>query len=291
MESMRCISVEEWQDRIAGERSGSTESTRSVEPVPQSYRDSHLEEGPEYHDKFFSGPYRSVIWKIEQEKLEAILERYRLRRRESVQMLDFACGTGRILQLFENQVDSAVGIDISESMLAVAKSHLQKTELLQADLTREPVLARRRFELITAFRFFPNAEPSLRDEVMRELVNLLADDGILVLNNHLRCSGSKLRLRRAIRRITKRGKDKDLHCMSDTEVEALAERYGLSIVEIHPLAVLPVLKEKRPVLPRLLISGIERWAARNALLGNLANNRIYVLQHRTARQAQDAGDQ
>jgi len=291
MESMRCISVEEWQDRIAGERSGSTESTRSVEPVPQSYRDSHLEEGPEYHDKFFSGPYRSVIWKIEQEKLAAILERYRLRRRESVQMLDFACGTGRILQLLENQVDSAVGIDISESMLAVAKSHLQKTELLQADLTREPVLARRRFELITAFRFFPNAEPSLRDEVMRELVNLLADDGILVLNNHLRCSGSKQRLRRAIRRVTKRGKDKDLHCMSDAEVEVLAERFGLSIVEIHPLAVLPVLKEKRPVLPRLLISGIERWAARNALLENLANNRIYVLQHRTARQAQDAGDQ
>jgi predicted TPR repeat methyltransferase len=288
-ESMRCISVEEWQDRIAGERNESTGCTRSVEPVPQSYRDSHLDEGREYHDKFFHGPYRSAIWKIEQEKLEAILGRYRLRHRESLRMLDFACGTGRILQLFENQVDSAVGIDISESMLEVAKSHLQKTELLQADLTRESVLAERRFELITAFRFFPNAEPSLREEVMQKLVSLLAKDGILVLNNHLRCSGSKLRLRRAIRRFKKKDKDKDLHCMSDAEVEALAERFGLSIVETHSLAVLPVLKEKRPILPRSLISGIERWVARNSLLANLANNRIYVLEHRAAEGTRDMG--
>jgi hypothetical protein len=174
-------------------------------------------------------------------------------------------------------------------MLEVAKSHLQKTELLQADLTRESVLSERRFELITAFRFFPNAEPSLREEVMQKLVSLLAKDGILVLNNHLRCSGSKLRLRRAIHRFAKRGKDKDLHCMSDAEVEALAERFGLSIVEIHPLAVLPVLKEKRPILPRSLISGIERWAARNSLLTNLANNRIYVLEHRAAEGTRDTG--
>jgi hypothetical protein len=174
-------------------------------------------------------------------------------------------------------------------MLEVAKSHLQKTELLQADLTRESVLAERRFELITAFRFFPNAEPSLREEVMQKLVSLLAKDGILVLNNHLRCSGSKLRLRRAIRRFKKKDKDKDLHCMSDAEVEALAERFGLSIVETHSLAVLPVLKEKRPILPRSLISGIERWVARNSLLANLANNRLYVLEHRAAEGTRDMG--
>jgi len=287
-EGMRCIGVEEWQELIAAERSASSACIRSVEPVPSSYRDSHLDEGQEYHDKFFSGPYRSAIWKIEQEILEAILGRYRLRYREPLRMLDFACGTGRVLQLFENQVDSAVGIDISETMLAVAKSHLQGTELLQADLTREPILAGRQFELITAFRFFPNAEPLLREEVMRELVTLLADDGILVLNNHLRCSGSKLRLRRAIHRFAKKEKDRDLHCMSDAEVEALAERFGLKIVEIHPLGILPVLKEKKPILPRSLISGIERWAARNSVLANLANNRIYVLQHRAAGETRDA---
>jgi 2-polyprenyl-3-methyl-5-hydroxy-6-metoxy-1,4-benzoquinol methylase len=288
-ESMRCISVAEWQVRIAGERSESSGRTRSVEQLPRSYRDSHLDEGHEYHDKFLHSPYRSVIWKIEQGILEAILGRYRLRCRESLRMLDFACGTGRILQFFENQVDSAVGIDISETMLAEAKSHLHRTELLQADLTREPVLAGRQFELITAFRFFPNAEPSLREEVMQELVTLLAKDGILVMNNHLRCSGSKLRVRRALHRFAKRGKDRDLHCMSDAEVEALAERFGLSIVEIHPLGVLPVLKEKRPILPRSLISGIEHWVARNSLLANLANNRIYVLQHRAAGGTRDAG--
>ena len=76
--------------------------------------------------------------------------------------------------------------------------------------------------------------------------------------------------------------------MTDAEVEALAERFGLSIVEIHPLAVLPVMKEKRPIMPRSLISLIESWAARNSSLANLANNRIYVLQHRAARRSRDA---
>ena len=78
--------------------------------------------------------------------------------------------------------------------------------------------------------------------------------------------------------------------MSDAEVEALAERFGLSIVEIHPLAVLPVLKEKRPIMPRSLISVIEHWAARNSWLANLANNRIYVLQHRAAGGPRDTDD-
>lgn len=78
--------------------------------------------------------------------------------------------------------------------------------------------------------------------------------------------------------------------MSDAEVEALAERFGLSIVEIHPLAVLPVLKEKRPIMPRSLISVIEHWAARNSSLANLANNRIYVLQHRAAGGPRDTDD-
>ena len=286
MESMRCISVEEWRTRISGESNGHTECTPKLESAPYSYRDSHLGEGQEYHDKFLSGPYRSVIWKIEQEKLATIIARYRSEHSGSLRMLDFACGTGRILQLLEKQVDSAVGIDISESMLAVAKNHLQDTELLQADLTRKPVLSGRQFELITAFRFFPNAEPSLRGEVMRELVPLLADNGILVLNNHLRCSGSKLRLRRLIRRISK--KDKDLHCMSDAEVEVLAERFNLSITEIHPLAVLPVLREKKPLLPAKLIAAVERWMTGNSWLASLANSRIYVLQHQKPKEAQNA---
>lgn len=247
-----------------------------------NYRESHVGEGRDYHEKFVHGPYRSIVWEIEQAQLLSILDHARTHLPGSLRLLDFACGTGRILQLFESRVDSAVGLDVSKSMLEVARGHLSRSELLHADLTHEPVLSDRRFELITAFRFFPNAEPALRDEVMRELVGLLADGGLLVFNNHLRCSGSKMRLRRALHHLTGRSKGKDLHCMTDAEVESLAERFGLEIRDVRALAVLPVLKEKRPLLPKALIAAIERWAVNRSLTAGFANTRIYVLGRRTA---------
>ncbi len=254
-----------------------------------NYRESHLGKGREYHDKFVRGPYRSVIWDVEQASLLAILERYRSAGSGPINMLDFACGTGRILQLFESRVESAVGVDVSKSMLEVAESHLLRSELLNADLTREPALVGRQFELITAFRFFPNAEPALRDDVMRELVGLLADNGIMIFNNHLRCTGSRLRLRRFLRRTIGRGSERDLHCMSDAEVDSLAQRFGLSIVEVHSMAVLPVFKEKRPMIPKFLIKWVERWAVDRPSLAGPANTRIYVL--RLDRSSDPPGDE
>ena len=255
-------------------------------PVPSGtqvespgYRESHLAEGAAYHDKFVRGPYRSAIWEIEQAKLEGIVSRFVAGRTTPTRLLDFATGTGRILQLLEGRVASATGVDVSASMLEVAKGHLLRSELIEADLTREEALADRQFDLITAFRFFPNAEPALREEAMRALAALLAEDGILVINNHLRCSGSKMRLRRLRRRIRGKGNDRDLHCMTDREVESLAARRGLSIVESHPLAVIPVLKEKRPLLPKPAISWIERQMGGLPIVRGLANIKIHVLKH------------
>jgi hypothetical protein len=134
--------------------------------------------------------------------------------------------------------------------------------------------------MITSFRFFPNAEPKLRDDAMRVLSGLLAADGIMILNNHLRCSGTKMRLRRFRHRVGRKGKERDLHCMSDAEVEQLAARFELSILEIHPLAFVPILREKRPWLPKRMISWIERWSLGRPWLDGFANMRIYVLGHK-----------
>ena len=76
--------------------------------------------------------------------------------------------------------------------------------------------------------------------------------------------------------------------MSDAEIEVLAERFNLSITEIHPLAVLPVLREKKPLLPAKLIAAVERWMTGNSWLASLANSRIYVLQHQKPKEAQNA---
>lgn len=245
------------------------------------YRSSHVGTGLDYHEKFMRGPYRSVIWDLEQERLLEILQRYRADLSAGLKHLDFACGTGRVLKLFETLVDASTGIDVSESMLEVANANLTRSEIVQADITRDAVLTERQFELITAFRFFPNAEPQLRDEVMQELVSRLSANGVLIFNNHIRCTGSKLRLRRFLLRWFGKGRGKIFHCMSDQEVAELAERFGLKILEEHSLAFLPVLKEKRPLLPRSFLRGLERTALGRPGLAGYANMRIYVLGHQS----------
>jgi len=233
-----------------------------------------------------------VIWDIEQVQLLNILASFRVRRSDPtvpLALLDFACGTGRVLALLSPRVDSAVGVDVSESMLEVARELSPDAEILHADITRESVLADRRFDLITAFRFFPNAEPALREDVMHELAGQLTRDGILVLNNHLRCSGTKMRLRRLVRRFRSKDNERDFHCMSDLEVEALASRCGLEVTEVHSLAIVPVLSEKRPLLPRWLLAKVESWASDRASVARLANTSIYVLRLAGAPQELDDG--
>ena len=57
----------------------------------------------------------------------------------------------------------------------------------------------------------------------------------------------------------------------------VVDRFGLSVLEVHTLAVIPVLKEKRPLFPAWLLSLIERWASDRALVARFANTKIYVL--------------
>lgn len=243
--------------------------------VPHTdYRSSHLDEGEDYHAKFRSHPYRAVMWEIERETLLGLAREWR--EPGTISLLDFACGTGRVLETLTPEVGTATGVDVSESMLEVARRVAPGAEILCCDITRSQALDARRFELVTAFRFFPNAEPALREEVMARLAQLLADNGRLVINNHLRRGSLKHRLRRALAAIGM-AKRRDLHSMADAEVLQLAARHGLELERRFTAGVLPVLKERRPLLPLSLLRRIERRAAGVAWLAPLCSHCIYVL--------------
>lgn len=255
--------------------------------VARDYRDSHVGEGQAYHEKFVHGPYRAAIWELEQGLILELLDRW-LPDRHS-RHLDFACGTGRILGLLEQRVGSATGVDVSESMLGVARQFLEHAELHQVDLTRQQIFESASFDLITAFRFFPNAEPPLRDEVMSELSRLLAPDGVLILNNHLRRDGTRVRARRIAAWIKREPGRRYVHCMSDAEVVELAGRHGLAIVDVRHLGLLPILKEKSPLLPRHWIRRLEGVLARIPWLARFASFHIYVLKHSSSARAPRTG--
>jgi SAM-dependent methyltransferase len=232
------------------------------------YRDSHLapNKGISYHRMFSENPYRTTVWHLEQDCLDRILKAYY--EDEGVSHLDFACGTGRILSHLADRASVSVGVDLSPSMLEVARKNLNDVVLHEADITRNDVLGDQKFNLVTAFRFFPNAEPELRLEAMRTLAEHLDDEGYFVFNNHKNTASSRNRLARLFGRHGYQG-------MSVREVQDLLVSANMEIVQTYHLCVLP-LSEEHMLLPRFLLRPAEGLLARCAILRSLGENLIFV---------------
>jgi len=228
------------------------------------YRSSHVGKGEDYHAIFSDEAHTALLWSMEQQALADIVAKYF--PVEPPAHLDFACGTGRILETLADKVKSSTGVDISTSMLEVAQNRLPDAEIVQVDLTSDEMFAGRRFDLITAFRFFPNAEPALRLQAIKSLSPLLSDRGILVFNNHLN-RGSNLR------RVVKLTGRVPGHSMSEAEVVELMESGGLRCLENLGLGFLPLL-DRHVVAPRA-IRAFE-WRLRNTRLQASASDRIFV---------------
>jgi SAM-dependent methyltransferase len=240
------------------------------------YTDRHKARGVDYHETFSpeANPYRAMVWRLEQRVLNGILRDYL--GSGKITHLDFACGTGRIIGHLLSHSASATGVDVSASMMEVARKVAPGAELIEADLTQQDVLGERCFDLITAFRFFPNAEPELRQSVFLVLARHLAPQGVLVFNNHKNRNSLLRRISRLLGGEATRG------TMTHTEVEALVAQAGLHIVEIIPLASLPV-SEKHLLLPISLVEPLERWIAGMPILTGIAQDVIYVCTNPSSR--------
>lgn len=215
---------------------------------PEDYRSSHLGKGNEYHSIFTEKPHTAMLWTLEQRVLQELLDAHFPSERPT--HLDFACGTGRVLSALAPRCRRSVGVDVSESMLGVAQTNNPNAELVLVDLTRENILEGQTFDLVTAFRFFPNAEDSLRLEALSVLTKLLSPRGVLIFNNHM---NSKT-LYRGVLRLTGRPRG---HGMSLTEVEDLVATQDLKITDMFGLGSMP-LNDKYMFAPQLVARG--EWA-------------------------------
>lgn len=223
----------------------------------QDYRTTHVGSeswAKDYDAKLFSpGSFDAAIWEREQQLLDRIVQGHV--RRESY--LDFACGTGRVLSYCEPHFQSAAGLDISETMLAVARSRVRSAALVHGDATGNcALLGGRRFDFITAFRFFLNAQPSLRDEAMSFLASALQDsDSRLLFNVH----GNR-RSTRAVVAAKAALTGEQFASMSVRESMDLATRHGLEVVEWYGIG------SYDKALLRVLPLRAWRWAERQAPL-------------------------
>jgi len=221
--------------------------------------------------------YGSILWNIEQALLLNELNKVRMTKRR-IDYLDFACGTGRIISYLERYVDSATGIDISESMLAIASGKVKSARIVCADITRTPEIEGR-YDFITAMRFFLNAEWPLRIAALMALRARLRDrESRLVINNHGNLYSHKIilwpyhRLREWARATSRQ------HYLTQRDVKRLADQAGLEIVEVHGYGQLSAKAAK--LMPQNLVETLERSLADFPILKTIGVNQLYVMRLR-----------
>ncbi len=227
-------------------------------PFRGDYSTSHQQKGGAYHAKFIEKRGRALMWTMEKAFLEEVV-----RERPPRRILDVATGTGRIAGWLKSVVPSAsvTGIDISESMLAVARESCPDVEFRVVDLLSElPDLGQ--FDLITAFRFFPNADDQLRTHAARTIATLLAPGGRLVFNNHRNFWSASYILQRLTGRSAEGA--------TNRELLDLFAGAGLSVVARQSVGVWPQNEDDSYLLPWTWAAKLEelnhsRFARRHAL--------------------------
>jgi predicted TPR repeat methyltransferase len=197
------------------------------------YRRSHdsADKAERLDSAYRPGTFDAWIGRYERQLLQAIAAA--LATSAPVSLLDFACGTGRVVLDLAPAVADAVGVDISESMLEVARARGTDVDLICGDLTVDDELLPGPFRLITAFRFFLNAEPVLREEAMGALASRLSPDGLLVFNVH----ENSRSLRAARLWLDRARRAEGPSVLRDREARALVDRAGLRVVNRYGIGL------------------------------------------------------
>lgn len=221
------------------------------------------------------GGYDDHIWKLQRPVVARIASK--LAAGTPLRALDFACGTGRILQLVEPYAAYSCGIDMSREMLDAAAQKCTRSDLLRADILAGGAVFDEPFDLITAFRFFLNTDDKLRLPVMRALAGLLrGPDARLVFNIHAN-PRSSIALTSAYRRF--RGIE-PVRAMSRSETETLIAAAGLDVVDCAGFGLFPRrLYRGRFAAP---VKRIDSVSAARPIISSYSHDLLYVCRLRAA---------
>ena len=193
----------------------------------QDYRAVHLEKGSKYDANLAESPFDAYMAAWERKHLPAIVKRFYPQGPQ--RYLDFACGTGRITQVVAPHAGETVGVDISPTMLEHARLKCPGASFVEADLTKASVDLGR-FDLVTSFRFFGNAQQDLRAAVLPALNRALKPGGYLIINSH-RNPRSIAALMHGLTGGEPSGMD--LHW---GKLKGLLRRHGFEIAQVLPIA-------------------------------------------------------
>jgi len=195
--------------------------------------------------EYAPGSYSNWIWELQRPYVQREVEAVR-QQRSRIRLLDFACGTGRVLSFVENLAEESIGIDISAEMLRLAAAKCRKSTLIEGNLAENLSLVTGPFDVITMFRFILNAGPELSVAILRILhPMLLASHGRLICNVH----GNSRSLRRfalAAHRSSQASQSAQpgesppmLEQMSPRQIEDLFRQTGYRIISAYGFGLFP----------------------------------------------------
>lgn len=198
-----------------------------------------------YEDTVYSADsYDSFIWKIQSKQLSAIFNNLN-ENHKGLEHLDYASGTGRIISFVENLTENSTGLDISDKMISVARKKVKQAKFYVADLSKNPEICNSPYDVITAFRFFLNAEPEVRTGVMTALASRLkGPKSRLVFDVH----GNLTSLRHVTIKLRPKSGER-INEMSYGEARQLVEDAGLEIESCYGFGVIPPGIHRSPLAP------------------------------------------
>lgn len=251
---------------------------RNQHAVPADYRQSHVNPGRGFfYDRLYSpGTALNFYWQHFERPYLASRFATIASEHPDGRYLDFACGTGRILSVGAGYFRDATGIDVSPAMSSLARAKVPSATILEADVLTED-LDLQAFHVATLFRFLVRAG-HLREGVLRWLRGVIADDGVLIVNNHRNANsirGYAYRLRRLLGRSSA-----PPEILSDEEVRALVRTTGFEPVEDFAFGYIPSFRGHL-LLPQRILLPLERRLASSPRLRRFAKNRIYICRPRS----------
>jgi SAM-dependent methyltransferase len=238
------------------------------------YRASHqgADKAADYdHDFWTFGSAKAQNWVVERRLLDrAFGEVLPAPPRRAV---DFACGTGRVLAELESRVPETYGIDVSSDMLALARDRCPRSRLICRDVTRSdaPLDLGGPVDVVTAFRFFLNAEPALRRAALAWIRENLSAQGRLVANFHLNpysLRGTYLRLRLL--------RHARMPMLSQRDITRLLAESGFVVEDVQGYEYLPYRRDGAHLLAPQVRTSIEDALCRRQLLRGLAGCHLVV---------------
>jgi SAM-dependent methyltransferase len=120
---------------------------------------------------------------------------------EPTRALDFGCGVGRLTLPLARRCRDVVGVDVSESMLAEARTNAVAASLTNVTFVKGDDLLSRvdgTFDLVHAFIVFQHIPRSRGEVILGQLIDRLADGGVGILQMTYANSSSTPRWRRML---------------------------------------------------------------------------------------------